>query len=116
MTYLSSFHSREVLQKHNVTFSRLVQEASYRLNEDFEIKMGDRYLVTQYSLKLGRNKIKYDTDTEIEVMVQEIPSPMFGFCLLIIHTGARMRFLSINATLSTMIPGLKIVLYRQKTL
>ena len=84
MTYLSSFHSREVLQKHNVTFSRLVQEASYRLNEDFEIKMGDRYLVNQYSLKLGRNKIKYDKENEIEVMVQEIPSPMFGFCLLII--------------------------------
>ena len=84
MTYLSSFHSREVLRKQNVTFSRLVQEASYRLNQDFEIKVGDRYLKNQYSLKLGHNQINYDIDTEIEVMVQEIPTPMFGFCLLLI--------------------------------
>ena len=86
LTSLTTFqsHSQSKFKDLNLTFSALLQEAAFRLNHDYEIKIGSRYLPeAALPLKIGNNQVDVGDEGKKNIEVQEIQSPMFGFCVLI---------------------------------
>ena len=83
LTTLSFFNFADMVKTMDISFSKVMYEGSLRLGKDFDVKV-QKYPLKETLLKIGMNVvISNESGNKENILVQEFPTPMFGYCYLL---------------------------------